>query len=147
MYQLINRVFFLSLYFHLSLFHPLTISLLCSQLSFCQYIGTSLSASFALFLSIALPVFRAPVNKLFKPHLLCSLITHAIFIHGCHSRRHKAIIPSLLSLPHLLIFAALLPTLLPTLIFLSPASIFSYFLSALPSFHPFNLLLCSHLHT
>ena len=60
-----------------------------------------LSASSPLFLSIVLPVFRGLVNKPFKPHLLCSLITHAIFIHGCHSCRHiKAIIPSLLSSSH-----------------------------------------------
>ena len=52
----------------------------------------------SLLLPIVVPVVRGPVNKPFKPHLLCSLITHAIFIHGCHSRRHiKAAIPSLLS--------------------------------------------------
>lgn len=97
-----------AIYFHLSLFHPLTFSLspsLPPSLSVlsCQYFGASLSfsASSPLFLSIVLPVFRGLVNKPFKPHLLCSLITHAIFIHGCHSCRHiKAIIPSPLGSSH-----------------------------------------------
>lgn len=110
--------------YHLSCFHSLNSSLSpsLSALS-CHYFSTSLSfsASFPPHCE-----YRDLDNKPFKPHLLCSLITHAIFIHGCHSRRHiKAIIHSLFS-P--------LPTLFccsPSLISLS--SLLSSLLSCPPS--------------
>lgn len=83
----------------------------------CSIASLSFSISISLFVSIVLPVFRAPVNNPFKSHLLCSLITLSIPIHGCHScRRIKPVIPSLLSRSHLLIFAVSLPTLHPALI-------------------------------
>lgn len=100
--------------YHLSCFHSLNSSLSpsLSALS-CHYFSTSLSfsASFPPHCE-----YRDLDNKPFKPHLLCSLITHAIFIHGCHSRRHiKAIIHSLFSSLLFPLFFAVLPPSSPYL--------------------------------
>lgn len=81
--------------------------------------------------------YRNLVNKPFRPHLLCSLITHAIFIHGCHSRgRISAIIHSS-PLSRILIFAALFPPP-PAHPYLSVSHYHFYprFLSFLPPFSP-----------
>lgn len=81
--------------------------------------------------------YRNLVNKPFRPHLLCSLITHAIFIHGCHSRgRISAIIHSS-PLSRILIFAALFPPP-PAHPYLSVShyQFYPHFLSFLPPFSP-----------
>lgn len=81
--------------------------------------------------------YRNLVNKPFRPHLLCSLITHAIFIHGCHSRgRISAIIHSF-PLSRILIFAALFPPP-PAHPYLSVSHyhFYPHFLSFLPPFSP-----------
>lgn len=81
--------------------------------------------------------YRNLVNKPFRPHLLCSLITHAIFIHGCHSRgRISAIIHSS-PLSCILIFAALFPPP-PAYPYLSVSHyhFYPHFLSFLPPFSP-----------
>lgn len=102
LYQQENDTVIVSfLYFHLSFFHSLNFSLTpsLSALS-CHYVSTSLHS----LLPFSFPShckYGDLVNKPLKPHHLCSLITHAIFTHGCHSCKHiNGTIYSLLSSSH-----------------------------------------------
>lgn len=96
-----------------------------------------LSLSFFSFVSMTQPVFRVRVNKLFQTPFT-QLHNHTVNTHtSCHS---STVLPSLSSFFVTSSSVFLLPPLLPALIFVSPASIFSCFLSVFSIARPSTLL-------